>query len=166
MPRSILALLRLWCVGEKAVTIVVVAAIAAGPTRGGERERDMLVVRDIGTEGGGTPVPIMTAATAEETVDWIECRDLGRISVVVDVDEVEDTEGWRARTLTSMVGAVVVQDDICVSVVESVEAVVVLVAVLFAKPAVVGNKADFGEETRSLGEEVYSPGENNPCPCI
>lgn len=134
----------------------------------------MLVVRDVGTEGGGVPVPITTAATTEETVDWIACRDLGRMSaivVVVDVDEVVEVDGWRARTLTLTVGAVVVHDDACGSVVEAAEEVdammvVVLVVVLFAKPAIVGDETDGAKETKSFGEEVYSPGENSPCPCI
>lgn len=60
-------------IGKKA-TAVDEKAAAVGEkvvgSRRGERERDMLVVRDMGIEGGGSPP--MTAATAEETVDWIE----------------------------------------------------------------------------------------------
>jgi hypothetical protein len=40
-----------------------------------DKKSDMLVVKEVGTEGGGGSVPI-TAATAEETfaetVEWIE----------------------------------------------------------------------------------------------
>lgn len=111
----------------------------------------MLVVRDRGTEGGGSPP--MTAATADETVDWIEYRDLGRISVVV-----EEVEGWRARTVGAAVMLVAVaespgavDDD---GVVDSVS----VATLAFATTAVAEGK---GEDT-SRGE-VDSLEENNPC---